>query len=203
MKNLLLTMLASVGSVAAAAPAQAAYNITFAEVDGNIQVSGSGSLDLAGLVATGQGTGTTTIYPGGAAVLLGDRAYTNADTYQGKMTWTPWGTTDAQDYIPGTGQRVGVLAYYNTLVVPTAYRSGTELGVSTLTLANATFASLGLKTGSYGVSWNGASTPQITINIGSTGGAVPEPATWGLMIAGFGAIGVVMRRRPPRLAVAS
>ena len=30
--------------------------------------------------------------------------------------------------------------------------------------------------------------------------AVPEPATWGLMIAGFGMIGATMRRRAVKLA---
>ena len=29
---------------------------------------------------------------------------------------------------------------------------------------------------------------------------VPEPATWGLLTAGFGMIGAAMRRRQPRLA---
>jgi hypothetical protein len=31
--------------------------------------------------------------------------------------------------------------------------------------------------------------------------AVPEPASWALMIAGFGAVGVSLRRRPVRLAI--
>ncbi|HEX8838885.1 MAG TPA: PEPxxWA-CTERM sorting domain-containing protein, partial [Sphingomicrobium sp.] len=30
--------------------------------------------------------------------------------------------------------------------------------------------------------------------------AVPEPATWAMMLLGFGAIGVSMRRRKPVLA---
>ena len=32
-----------------------------------------------------------------------------------------------------------------------------------------------------------------------TGGPVPEPATWGLMIAGLGGIGAMLRRRRPQL----
>jgi outer membrane lipase/esterase len=32
------------------------------------------------------------------------------------------------------------------------------------------------------------------------GGAVPEPASWGLMIAGFGAVGFALRRRRALLA---
>jgi hypothetical protein len=34
-----------------------------------------------------------------------------------------------------------------------------------------------------------------TGNVGSTGGAVPEPASWALMIMGVGAIGAAMRQR--------
>ncbi len=33
------------------------------------------------------------------------------------------------------------------------------------------------------------------INVTAVRGAVPEPATWAMMIAGFGAVGVAMRRR--------
>lgn len=36
--------------------------------------------------------------------------------------------------------------------------------------------------------------------IGHTTGAVPEPATWAMMLLGFGAIGATMRRRKPVLA---
>ena len=34
-----------------------------------------------------------------------------------------------------------------------------------------------------------------SFNIGAASGAVPEPATWGMMILGFGAMGHAMRRR--------
>jgi hypothetical protein len=36
----------------------------------------------------------------------------------------------------------------------------------------------------------------------NSGGAVPEPATWGLMILGFGGIGSLLRRRRGQLALA-
>ena len=34
-----------------------------------------------------------------------------------------------------------------------------------------------------------------SVTLGGTAGAVPEPATWGMMILGFGAVGAAMRRR--------
>ena len=41
--------------------------------------------------------------------------------------------------------------------------------------------------------WNGTLT--ITYEPTSIPGGVPEPATWGLMIAGFGLVGMAARRR--------
>ena len=35
-----------------------------------------------------------------------------------------------------------------------------------------------------------------------SGGAVPEPATWGMMILGFGAVGATLRRRSTKVAYA-
>ena len=47
------------------------------------------------------------------------------------------------------------------------------------------------------------STPQNAFEFdGLAGTAVPEPATWGLMIAGFGGIGAVLRRRRQTLVAA-
>ncbi len=42
---------------------------------------------------------------------------------------------------------------------------------------------------------NGDNTQFITADIGLNGGGVPEPATWALMIAGFGLVGATLRRR--------
>ena len=43
-----------------------------------------------------------------------------------------------------------------------------------------------------------------TGNVGATltGGGVPEPATWAMMILGMGGIGVTLRRRRSALALA-
>ncbi len=37
-------------------------------------------------------------------------------------------------------------------------------------------------------------------NIGAAGGTVPEPVSWALMVAGFGLVGALARRRPAVLA---
>lgn len=54
---------------------------------------------------------------------------------------------------------------------------------------------------------NAASEGQSTDNVGPVvvpfGTAVPEPAAWALMIAGFGGVGAMMRQRRQRLVTAS
>ena len=54
------------------------------------------------------------------------------------------------------------------------------------------------------VNWQGLALNQgtvVSLDISSSGGAVPEPASWALMLGGFGAIGGAMRSRR-RAAVA-
>lgn len=51
-------------------------------------------------------------------------------------------------------------------------------------------------TGTYELMLGEVGAPKATLTFAPTvSGAVPEPATWGMMILGFGAIGFAMRRR--------
>ncbi|HMJ06002.1 MAG TPA: PEPxxWA-CTERM sorting domain-containing protein [Chthoniobacterales bacterium] len=63
---------------------------------------------------------------------------------------------------------------------------GTQLFTGTLT--NPTF-----KLGTFALCDCSFGTPNYSLSI--TSGAVPEPATWAMMLIGFGAIGLTMRRR--------
>jgi PEP-CTERM motif len=44
--------------------------------------------------------------------------------------------------------------------------------------------------------WQGLNNLTFTAELAAVSGAVPEPATWGLMIAGFGIAGAALRRKP-------
>jgi hypothetical protein len=51
------------------------------------------------------------------------------------------------------------------------------------------------------LNWNGISYADgQQLHIAFTDGVIPEPATWAMMIAGFGLVGAAMRRRAPAAA---
>lgn len=179
--------------IAAALPgsAQAAITINLAEVGTSVVATGFGSFDTTGLLSSsavrndtgylGANYGFVTTGPGG-----------NMNAYASQLTGPTFGTGSFAVATSGSGDNFGVDASGGRLFLPIKYVSGAALN-STTTFANATFNSLGLRADSYVFK---AGVDTVTVNIGSptvTAG-VPEPATWAMMIAGFGAIGFAMRR---------
>jgi hypothetical protein len=71
------------------------------------------------------------------------------------------------------------------------YVSGLALAATT-TFANKSFATLGINPGEYVFT-----TPSdtVTLRFIAAPGPVPEPATWAMMLVGFGMIGAAVRRR--------
>ena len=80
-----------------------------------------------------------------------------------------------------------------------SYLSATVHGTGRSDFGNTSFFNFELPDGVSFVSSSGVllSNPYSPI----TSGAVPEPTTWALMIAGFGMIGAAMRRRRTRVRV--
>ena len=68
-------------------------------------------------------------------------------------------------------------------------------------LANQSFAFRWVDTDSTGAD-QGLGVDDLTITAGNAIPAVPEPATWAMMIAGFGLVGASLRRRSVRIALA-
>jgi hypothetical protein len=103
------------------------------------------------------------------------------------LTYTLWDSSIAAASMPGTG----TIAFYDDLgsgtafgsTVVTAATNGTIVGISFNATGLAALNAAGRNAFGFGGSINAAP------------GAVPESATWMMMIAGFGIVGGAMRRR--------
>jgi hypothetical protein len=85
-----------------------------------------------------------------------------------------------------TPSDVTLYAYDGALLLGTA--SGTTTGQFNLSFNAASITKVAIAPGSFD-DWVGVD------NISFTSGVVPEPASWAMMLAGFGAIGCALRRR--------
>lgn len=179
------------GAVVAGIPAHAGVAVNFREIGTDVIAAASGSLDLTGL------TDDDTFFA--QIGVRGDPAYftlgaegdgsSNAEGYNGITGPAQSGTGGLVAPTSSSGDIIGVNAFFfGDLFVNRDYVSGARITART-SFAGQTFASLGLTPGTYVFSWPADT---ITLNIGA--GAVPEPITWAMLMAGFGIIGVTMRR---------
>ena len=178
-------------ATATSAPANAAYVINFEEVGSDVIATGSGSLDISGLSAGLPGLYNASVFPYPFALVgsgSGKFFYDNF-SFTGPSSFGPGPGAHADSY---SGQVAGLFGS-TALMVPSNYISGSDLGISTGTWQNKSFATLGLIPGTYVWTW-GATHPIDTITV-KIGAGVPEPATWAMMIIGFGLIGGAMRKR--------
>jgi len=137
---------------------------------------------------------------------IGDGTATNSTAFN-----TASGTHIGFDNIPGTGTN-GLFFFINRNYVSNSAIS------TTATMNNTTLAALHLKNQVLNLSvgsGNGFAGNKITISIGqpviipvdpgtpvTPTPTVPEPATWAMMLVGFGAMGAVLRRRSAKIRFA-
>jgi hypothetical protein len=141
-----------------------------------------------------------------------------ADVNVNATSWTLSGLTEngAGTLSDGGGNQVDGHGYFNQTTDLTDGFTDRSTAISfTLTNTGGTWASdsvvlignnLGHTVGAHiGVCTNAACTGDFAATGFATtggGGGVPEPATWAMMILGFGGIGALMRRRRTQLASA-
>lgn len=188
-------LIAGVVAITACFPAtaNAAVDISILEVGSNVVATSTGSLNLTGLILQGGYINPQALQGNTAFVATGmDGTLNGYSGFTGPASFGSGGIA----FGTGTGSTIfgingGSFAPTVLVFVTPTYISGSAIA-STLSLANSTFASLGLTPGTYRyVSANDT----VTVTIGSGVAAVPEPASWAMMIAGFAGIGFAMRRR--------
>jgi hypothetical protein len=169
--------------------AQAGVVITIQQNSAGTQVNvtGSGSLNLAALTAGSPFTQPPDIIPFDAEAVVGTTAGGSVTDYFGTTFSGPtsFGGGIEASPISGSGAIFGIQGSSADIVVPTGYVSGTALGTSTNTYSGS-LSSLGLTLGTYKWTWgNGATADSLTVNI-LTSTAVPEPST--AVLAAFDAV---------------
>jgi PEP-CTERM motif len=87
-----------------------------------------------------------------------------------------------------TGADVSIYAYNGATLLGSV--NGTGTGQFVLSFAAANITKIAVRPGSFN-DWVGVDNINFTPNVA---GAVPEPESWVLMLAGFGAMGIAMRR---------
>ncbi len=93
----------------------------------------------------------------------------------------------------GTGALLGsapITAQYNTNC-----SASSKAGYCNWTASGVSFAGVA-RSISFGGAANNTAFDNVTFGSATATGAVPEPATWAMMILGFGVVGGAMRRRP-------
>lgn len=180
---------AAVIFLAIAAPSRAAFVFSLTEVGSDVQITGSGSLNLSALTVGSAG-------PSSPAFTVPSEAFLSAGGGQAAGSFS--GITGPASFGVGpfsgfagvtAGQPVAIDGSRGTIQVPFSYVSDAAL-TNSATFQNQTFASLGLSPGSYVYTWgSGGSADSLTINI------VPEPSTLVLSIVGLVGALVLLKRR--------
>jgi hypothetical protein len=175
-------------------PAQG-YTITLEQIGSNVVANGSGAINLTGLTFVISGT----LEPGvivpniGIIQIGGSLSNPFIDQYTGITGPTSFGSGDTFEANTNSGDFVGIFGLTGNIDVPEGYVSGAPLSDS-MTFNSATFASLGVRPGTYVWTWGtGLPNQNFTLIIGRAG-APDGGSTASLLGCALLALAVLQRK---------
>jgi hypothetical protein len=185
-----LAAIAVLGWAASESARASVFTFDVTEQGGDVEVTGSGSINLVGLTSGGDDNNGSGIVAKHAELSIGGAV----QVYLGVSGPANFGSGSGASTTNPTGDPVGIAGGLHQLFVPQGYVSGDSLSGSMM-FANATFASLGVTPGVYTYTWGNSDIHNslvVDIEVPST---VPEPSTWAMMLIGFAGLGLAAPRR--------
>ncbi|HST29324.1 MAG TPA: VPDSG-CTERM sorting domain-containing protein [Chthoniobacterales bacterium] len=176
-------------------PAEAGYIVTLEQDGPNVVATGSGPLDLTGLIFIGSDFGGPVIAPDNALIVTGATGFfwdfSGFSTISGPTSFGH----GARPAFGGTGDHVGIDGISQLLFVPQNYVSGDPLSDSA-TYPFQTLSTLGVIPGTYKWTWGSGANQKFTLIA-----AVPDSGcTLGLLFVSLIALFGVSRLRAQQLA---
>jgi PEP-CTERM motif len=168
--------------------ARAGYVVDLTQQGSNVVATGSGAIDLTGLTVFMKGVAAPThVDPIDGVIFTGGPARAGIfDIYRNFSGPGDFGSGSSTFASSGSGDFVGIVSGSGLLNVPAGYLSDSPLSDSA-TYDSQTFSSLGATPGTYKWTWGSGANQNFTLVIGA--GAIPEPATWAMMLLGFAGLG--------------
>ena len=205
--SLTTTGIASLITTLSTIPTGTSFGVDFNPVPDRLRIISSGGQNLRANLAGGATTVDTSITNGsGGAIALQGTAYTNSvPGAPAPATTVIYGIDSITDSLMtsaapngGVYTSVGALGVGLTGSNLTGFDISGATGIAYLSIDSA-FYRVSLSTGAASFIDTIGSGPLIGF---TATGAVPEPATWGMMIIGFGIVGSTLRRRKTSLRLA-
>jgi PEP-CTERM motif len=187
-----LTLGLVTAAMAAGGTAGASVFIEVAVQGNNVVASGSGSLNLDALTYQQNDNFSSWTNPRDGDLFVGNPGISGSKNYHGISGPASIGSGGFIVAGHASGQKYGVWAGLQAVLVPAGYISGSDLGASTATWYNATLHSLGLTPGTYTWTWGSHTTADsLTIQIDN---AIPEPASLTLLAGALAGMAGFRRR---------
>ena len=188
-----------IASAFAIRTAQAGYIVTLQQVGPNVVATGTGTIDYTDLTPEFSNVlgPNARMYPDIGLIVMGSTVPVQVDRYTGFTGPTNFGSGGLTLANNGSGDQVGLSHLDDDLIVPTGYVSGNALLKAANLYSGQTFATLGVKPGTYTWTWGtGVHADSFTLIA-----SLPDSgSTLGLLLLSLAGLFAVNRFRPLHLA---